>query len=510
MPANTLAATVKPVDYRLVAGLSLLVSAWLIAIDPLINQDAIIYLRTAEAYLQEGFAASQSLFGRPLLSICFATLHQLTGLPLPWAGLLLNTLFYVVFNVAFVATVHTLGGDRRIQWLAAIVILSHPILNDHRSSIMRDPAYWGFSLLAFRQLLLYLRRPGLRHQCGWTICVLAATLFRFEGLFFALLAPLALLAIPGLEHRRRHSLRLLSPWLAAVALLALGLWLYASGHPGGRPLFPAIGAYLDNLLTFPEQFSRVAGLTSWVMLEFSSKEDAGLAVLAGLAAILLLNLCRAVTWPYVAALLWGLRDRAAARLRPGDHRLLQLHVSITLLYLTLFTLINRFMLERYANQAVIFLLLYLPFVLNGLWSDAGRRWKRPVVALLLAGMCLDTLHNTDYQKAFIRDAARWLRENTPEDASLVSNDEYIAYFGARAVDWEAAYGENFALRRMLKNRSLWAGSDYLAMRVRQREAEEWQAFLARQGLQEVARFDGGRHGSIGIVRLRPEEADNHR
>ena len=47
------------------------------------------------------------------------------------------SLAYGVMCTGFVATVHTLGGDRRVQWLAAIVVLSHPMLNHTRSAIMR-------------------------------------------------------------------------------------------------------------------------------------------------------------------------------------------------------------------------------------------------------------------------------------------------------------------------------------------------------------------------------------
>ena len=140
-----------PIDYRWIVLASLLLSGWLIAIDPLLNRDAIIYLRSADAYLRDGFVASQQLFDRPLISICFALLHKWTGLPLEWAGQLLNSLFYALFCATFVATVHTLGGDRRVQLFAAVVVLSHPMLNDYRSSIVRDPAYWAFIVLSLRR-----------------------------------------------------------------------------------------------------------------------------------------------------------------------------------------------------------------------------------------------------------------------------------------------------------------------------------------------------------------------
>ena len=85
MPDHTFPDNPAAIDYRVVAALSLLLSLWLIAIDPVLNRDAILYLRTADAYLQGGFAASQQLFERPALSICLALLHQFTGLPLVYA-----------------------------------------------------------------------------------------------------------------------------------------------------------------------------------------------------------------------------------------------------------------------------------------------------------------------------------------------------------------------------------------------------------------------------------------
>jgi len=81
------------IDYRIIAAVSLALSIWLILINPLINRDAILYLTTAEAYLQEGLIASLTLFDRPFLSILIALLHKFTGLSLLHAGLVLNAMF---------------------------------------------------------------------------------------------------------------------------------------------------------------------------------------------------------------------------------------------------------------------------------------------------------------------------------------------------------------------------------------------------------------------------------
>lgn len=501
MQTHRVPNTVASIDYRLVIAASLLLSLWLIALNPLIDRDAIIYLRSADAYLQGGLTASRELFARPLLSVCFALIHQLTGIPLLYAGLLLNTLFYALFCVAFVSMVHILGGDRRIQLLAALVVLSHPVLNEQRSSIMREPAYWAFSLLACRELLFYLRRPVFKHRLRWFGYILTAALFRIEGLFFAILAPLALLAVTTLNQRWRHCLLLLAPQLLLATLLLL-VWLVYPVEPSGHSYrFPGIESYIDRLLELPQAFSEMTAATGAAMLAFSAQEDAPTAVLAGLAAIAAVNICRALSWPWLVALLWGWHRGLMSRIHADDRLLLGAHLLISVAYLACFTLINRFMLERYASGFVIFALLYLPFVLNTMWNAGRRSLQRWLVVVLLLVMWLDSLHNLDYQKAFIRDAADWLRTNTPSSASLASNNPYLAYFSDRQFKWPTANRKGFEINRILASPARWADRDYLAMRVSRRDTAAWDAFLRDHSLTEMVVFEGGRHGKVAIVEL---------
>ena len=221
MLANTIANSQPNLQYRWIFFTSLLLSAWLIWLDPLINRDAIIYLRAADAFLKDGLVASQQLHARPILSIIIAFIHQLTGLSLLHAGLAITSLSYAALCVGFVATVRTLGGDRTVQIIAAVVILSHPWLNHTRTAIMREPAYLALMILSLRELLLYLRHPILTHRLRWLGYTLLATLFRFEGMLFLALAPLALLFCRDLKNRWQHSALLLVPAWLIIALSSL-------------------------------------------------------------------------------------------------------------------------------------------------------------------------------------------------------------------------------------------------------------------------------------------------
>lgn len=499
MPSHASPNAAIAIDYRVIVALSLLLSLWLIATDPVLDRDAILYLRTADAYLQGGFWASLRQFDRPLLSVCLAVLHQLTGLPLLYAGLLLNSLFYALFCVAFVATVSTLGGDRRVQLLAVIVVLSHPTLNDQRSSILRDPAYWALIMLAFRQLLLYVQRPTTGAMLCWYGYVMLASLFRFEGLFFAALAPLSLLATQDLPRRLNHCLRLLAPTLLALATVLTIVLLYPEVFGIGGEYFPDITHYVKRLLAFPQQFGDLARAGGHIVLESFSREDAAAATLAGFGAVIALNVFRALTWPCLLLMLWQRPWRI--HLRHDNRTLLRAHIVICLLYLVAFTLLKHFMTERYATQLVVFLLLYLPFLLDEMWRAGGQTPARYAVAALLIFMTVDSLYNSDHEKAFIRDAKQWLLTHTPEQASIVSNDKYLAYFSRRQVDWKAASYANFDLERMLAGPEHWRQKDFLVMRVTRHNVTAWEAFLQQYSLVETMVFDGGRHGRVAVVEL---------
>jgi hypothetical protein len=496
-PANPL----PQLDYRWVALASLLLSAWLVALDPLINRDAIIYLRAADAYMQDGFAASMEQFGRPLLSICMAWLHQLTGIPLVHAGLVIVTLSYALLAVAFVSVVHTLGGDRSVQLIAAAVILSHPMLNSNRSSIMRDSTYWALLLLAFREMLLYLRTPLLKHHLRWLGYILLAYLFRFEGLFFALLTPIAILFTRDLPQRGRHCLRLLLSQLVILAAVLLALSAYQTKVAPDTTLFPIIVYYLKQLVSIPTQFSLIAAEAAQDLLTFTSRRDANIAAVAALGAVLLINICRATTWVWVVTLVYGWRHRLLARFRRDDAQLLWAHVLIALVYLAAFILINRFMLERYSKQLVIFLLLLLPFILSKLYHAGG--WRKGLVILLLLGMTIDTLDNGSRDKIFIPEATQWIREHTPDNSRIVTNEKYIAYFSERQANWQGLLHVKFQLEAILAQEKLWRDSDYMVMHIRKRQRDEWNAWLAQNSLRELRSFKAEGEGMVSVVLLSP-------
>jgi hypothetical protein len=487
-------------DYRVVCIASCLLSIWLITIEPVINRDAIIYLRTAEAYLQDGLLASQLLFDRPLLPIIIALIHKATGIPLVNAGHLVITFFYALLAIGFVSTIRVLGGDRRVQIFAAIIIISHPMLNSSRASIMRDPAYWALSILAFRQLLLFARCPNRRNQLYWFAFTALASLFRFEGLFFILLSPLALLFVGEAQNRKRNCLQLMILPLIAIAALASFILVYQLVLFPGEQLFRGIGAYVSNFLSIADQFASIADNSADSWLEFTSRDDSIVALLGGLAAILAINIIRAITWPYFALLLWGHAKQLFDRISTSDRILINSQLVICLLYLVLFLLTKRFMLERYCEIFTLFALLYLPFIINSLWRNGRKFGGKILVALLLLAMSMDAAHNSDYKKAFIADATNWLIANTPEQSTVMTNSTYIAYFGRPQAEWEKR-GYLFKVEDLSQQTGRWAHTDYLVILMKTKEIAQWEKFLDENELEEIQSFSNASRGKVGIVKI---------
>lgn len=491
--------TIHPaIDYRFIVAASLLLSLWLTLIDPLINRDAIIYLRTAEAYLQDGLIASFSVFDRPFLPVLVALVHNLTGLSLLHAGLLLTAVFYALLSVSFVSIVQLLGGDRRIQLFAAIIILSHPMIAYSRDAIMRDPPYWAFSLLAFRALLLYLREPVFRHQFSWFATIGIASAFRFEGLFFALLAPLVVLAAAG-ENRWQMAARLVAMPVAAIVVLAVTVLLYQTVWNPGAQLFPEVGAYVQKLMVYRNTFSEISTATGEALLVFTARDDAGVAALAGLAAILIINIGSAITPVYVIALWWGWKNKLVTGFSRPAQVLLIGHLLIGLLYLALFTLINRFMLERYSHIFTIFIALYLPFILASAWDKKGFTLGKFLAVAVIVGMTIDVVGHTGTRKVYIRDAAEWVEANTAVTATLSSNNKYIAYFSRRSFDWDLPGATTFSVADLEKKPQLWRESDYLAVHVDPEELEQWRKFVQQTSLKELTVFTGGSRGTVFVM-----------
>jgi hypothetical protein len=473
LPANKKFSIEGLVSVKAMTIASLLLSAWLVAIDPLINTDAIIYLRTAEAYLTEGISASFALFDRPTLPIAIALVHQISGLSLESTGLLLTSLAYLLLCTSFVAISKQLGGNQRVQFFALLIILFHPIINNYRSSI--------------------------KHQIKWLFYTSLALLFRFEAILFLALAPFGLLFS---MHQRLNSkvkaiTHLLLPAITLTALVLL-TFKYWYGLPL-KEIFPHIALYADELLSFQQHFEQVAESTGKALLKLSATEDAIYASAAGLVGLLVLNICRATMIPFVLILFAGRWQALLLPIKRSEHKLILAYILISFLYLLVFTLANQFMLERYCTLLVILCLIYVPFILDHYWEKTSLQRRpliRGLIVTLLVLITMDSVHNMDYKKEYILEASRWLKQHTPPNATLLSNNKHIAYFSNREVNWTLA--QNQKLEKILVN-GIWKNYEYLAIKTKEKRYTDIASLLGYPQLKLEQYIPGGKYGGVVIL-----------
>lgn len=419
---------------RPTALLSIGLSLLLIAFDPVLNYDGILYLWAARAYLGLAPGSVIDYYNWPSFSVLIALIHKAVPLPLHQIALLLVSAGYLLAAHAFVRLVEEMGASRRAQLFALLIFCCHPMISAYRGNIVRDPLFWAFMLLALRELIRYSKKPCFPHQAKWTLYAAAACVFRVEGLIVALATPLALLFVGGadLSSRCKGAFRILLPPVLLLAIVIAVLLTASQGELGKLKVVVDLEYYLGFLANIRDHFAQQSEALSDAWLAHKATEDSGYAAFAALFAICVLNVVRAITPIYALALLRSLFAQARLVACKHANRIIAVHLVVISAYLLLFMLGRQFVLVRHSLQFAIIALLYLPFVADGLWRrEAHRRLIRTLLAVTLVGYGLDTAINGDYRKAYIHEAAIWLKNETPEHPEILSNHSHIAYFSEK-------------------------------------------------------------------------------
>ena len=114
----------------------------------IINKDGVLYMNVARAYVDGGIGEAFVTFNWPFYGIAIGLMHQLTQLGYENSAYLLNALLISLACVAFVATYREVNRDGTRIWIAALLILALPILNEYRDYVIRGFGYWAFLLIA--------------------------------------------------------------------------------------------------------------------------------------------------------------------------------------------------------------------------------------------------------------------------------------------------------------------------------------------------------------------------
>ena len=419
--------------------LSLIFSWWAHLTEPLLNNDGILYLRTAEAFVSGGVEDAFNLYEWPWYSIAIGLLHELVGVSLPLVAHAFNAALFGLMLVGFMSLCREAGADRLTVAFAALVVLAHPELNEYRNFVIRDFGFWAFGLLSLLALMRYVRRGRLGDVLLWSGAVLAAFAFRTEALALALAGPLSLWM--SQEPCRRRLAAYLRLNVVMLVLICCGAALFIA-YPELLQRLTASAIYQKwshPLLEMQSGIWRPTEETAATMLNEYADDFPMLFLLTSLAVILVTELLSALGLPLAAILaygFWRLRPSLAARSKGP----ILLYAGACLLYLGAFIVFHRFLQGRHPMLLALLLMLPAPFFLRQIYekAQAAQRQKVCLAALaVVVGICLvDGFVSFGHSKRYLNDALAWMQANAGASEAIHTNNQKIAFHSGRPVDWD--------------------------------------------------------------------------
>jgi hypothetical protein len=399
--------------------------------EEVINRDGILYVNTAQGFLDGGIRGAMQVYNWPAYSIIFAVISDLSGLSLEASAHLLNTLLMLLLVDSFIRFSQGLLGDTSRPWIAALVILSFPPF-DHRLEIYRDWGYLAFSFCAFVPLLNYWQqeRGELRDVVVWQLCMFVAMLFRVEAA-----ALIVMLPIGFLFQDRPWPLRLrrfmTSNALMALLTVIVFMLLLTNKLPIGK--LSDLRLYTDASVVFGHFLSTAEEIGSHVLNKYTV-DDAPLILGGGIAAL--------IGWMFLDNLggfLFLLMVVGLVRYRfptTDGYRLVYWILIVVVVTLLVFLATSLIAVSRYGLLGSLLLLTLTVFSVNSFEAlrDSGRRVGKLWWWFVLVGLVIGNLANLSFHqdyKSYLRDGGHWLSENVPASTRLITNDQIIKYYAMR-------------------------------------------------------------------------------
>jgi len=433
----------KQIDVRMIAViLSVLISIITILFPDTPNDDAYVYIKTAEIFLAEGTIAAFQHYAWAGYSLLIAFVSQL-GFSLFTSAFVINALFYALLVYSFLSIVKLIDDSPQVLILAALSVLLYPQLNEYRYLIIRDVGFWALSLFALWQLLLFGTNRAIVHAFAFSLALLIATSFRAEAIAYLTVVPFAVLFDSRFDKgiRRQNFLRLsgivLALSIASLFLLALG------GMSFGSLLTDFISRY-EPLVerAFNPSVTEAAMLGTVLFGEHAtnySQEYIAVFLVMGFAAVLAANLFNGIGGPYFWLLLYGALKKY---IKTEQHLVVPVifYLMINAIIIFGFLYISRYLSSRYAMLFCLLVALMIPIVLSRIIdSFRGRNWGTigmRVVILFFGYLGFDSFISFGDSKDFVFESINWIKEQPETDVNLITNNHAIAYFTGKVFDYD--------------------------------------------------------------------------
>jgi hypothetical protein len=455
--------------YLFAAVASMLISAWSVFADPIINQDGVQYLLAANDFASGRFSAGMSLFKWPTYAIIIAVISKLTPFGVEISAHILNALLFASLVCGFLFTVKTLGGARSTLIFTTIMLLLFPSLNKFRPFIIRDVGYLSFYIWALGFLFAHCQTRKARPLIIAMVCLTIAGLFRIEAFAILAMIPIILLGIRANSTWQKRWFWLAGAVAACIMCIGLALWVFGAESKIPFQTFKTnpfnstvqIIGQIWQQITFRLDTIRYEFLT-----EFSGDFAPTVLVLTLLTMVAYESL-RRLAFVY-AVLAWHAWYRQLVFQQSSVRHFWQLLLLAHLVLLTAFAFSKMFIASRYTMALVLTVLVAVPFSVEyffNRWQTHDKDKKvRFGFPLLVAVITLIGIHSLDLwtDKRYVRDAGQWVEANSELSARVYSNSHIVIHYAGldalrsgRLFNWQ----ETMFLAGGLE----WRTYDYLAL-----------------------------------------------
>ncbi len=263
---------------------SLFLSFIAVYFDDLINDDGILYINTAKAFLTGGLEETSKLYDWPFYSIILAYLHKITTMSLETNAYFLNGLLFILLNDTLIRISNKILPNKKQLLIAALFIICFQPINEYRDFIVRDVGYWAFISLSLYYFMLYLETPTIKIATIWQLVAIIAFLFRIEGILLLGL-PLFLISLQKPAAGIKRALLLNYLFLACLPLFVLIALNSFSSNLAFKKINIALSLYTstENFLT---QLNDNTSIIKTQILNKYSEQYASLLLISGLIAAL--------------------------------------------------------------------------------------------------------------------------------------------------------------------------------------------------------------------------------
>lgn len=426
----------RVVVYWSVAVISGLLSLYKTIARDLINNDGILYIQVAKAFLEQGVPGAFDTYSWPVYGILIGLVHKITGLGFEASADSLDALLLMIACVAFVRIYEQICGERGRPWVAATLLLAFPLLNDYRDLVIRGYGYWAFMLVALSGFIQYSRLHDLRSALLWQLGVTIAILFRLEGLAFLLFAPLCLLFFP--ESRKSlavHIFRLNGLFvLLAVVLVSL--------------LFALNGLQMLANFEVPRQFDYMSVLELFGSLNaeagmmyarnkfMASVDDARLILAAGLLTLVFVKVISNIGLLYLVV--WGYGVRRKWLTLTKESYIVCYFAIIGFCTLIPVTGIHFFLSSRYTVLTVLLVSLitfqYVDYLFRDIYRRKKHKWSL-VAAIIVMALFLDGVISGGASKQNIRELSEWALAEIAGEEKIACNESRLRFYTQDKCTW---------------------------------------------------------------------------